>query len=103
MKKKGKSFKKWTPVLLTLLLLAAAGAYFYLSLNKAPLVNIYFLQDSKLVPCSRPLLPGEDILRKAADGLLAGPSDRERGSGIFSELPKGTRIVSFHSPVSLFA
>ena len=83
---------------LSLLLIVAAitaGAlFFYFWINREPSINVYFMKGGTLVACPRTLHKGAEPLSKAAFGLLAGPTDAEKADGCFSEIPKGTQVLS---------
>jgi spore germination protein GerM len=61
--------------------------------DKGPQVRVFFYKGEKLVAVERPADPGQSPLRQAAEALLAGPSERERGEGLTTMIPAGVKAI----------
>lgn len=87
-------------VMAALLLLLLAAAYFSLHLlRRLPDTLIYLVQDQgehfALVPVGRHLEANSTAARleAAVQALIAGPTPEEATRGLFSAVPKGTRML----------
>ncbi len=91
---KRKKFKI-NPWLLLIVVLAVAAVFYFFFLKKedTPYARAYFLKEESLFEARRPLLPDDEVLSKTAEILLLGPNKKEVSRGIFSEIPKETRII----------
>ncbi|OGC14598.1 hypothetical protein A3J90_03335 [candidate division WOR-1 bacterium RIFOXYC2_FULL_37_10] len=67
---------------------------FFLFSKREPSFNVYFLKGDEIKAVSRPLSKMDEILSKASFELLKGPNEKELEDGYFSEIPKGTQILS---------
>lgn len=86
---------KILPLFLTVIAVGMAGLVFFLFfIPKQPSVKIFFIKGDKLEARSRPIEKNENPLTKSAFELLNGPTKSEEENGIFSEIPKGTKIIS---------
>jgi len=89
-----KTSKKSGPIiglLVLFILIAALSAVYYLNSNKG--IKVYFIKGEKPIAIVRDLPKEEDPLQIAALELMRGPTDIEKQSGIFTEIPGKARII----------
>lgn len=77
---------------LLLIFLAVLGWFLYQGGPSVPTIKIYFLKGESLAPVDRPLQNAAEPLAAAARELMLGPTEEEKQSGIFSEIPPKARI-----------
>jgi spore germination protein GerM len=56
-------------------------------------LEVWFSRDDGLVAVRRTHQPTQRVATAALDALLAGPTSAERGSGLVSAVPSGTRLL----------
>ncbi len=69
---------------------------FLAAARRSSKANIYFFKNSFFIPVERKIPPKANSLFFAAEELLRGPSDKERKSGYFTEIPAGTKLRQIH-------
>ncbi|MBI5699173.1 GerMN domain-containing protein [Candidatus Saganbacteria bacterium] len=112
-----RSAKRPAPIFLLagllLLALTALGWFLYQSGPAVPAIKIYFLKGESLAPVARPLQGSTEPLAAAARELMLGPTEEEKQSGLFSEIPPkariqkivredGTVLISFNSELEKY-
>ncbi len=80
---------------MTAVIAIAAATYLWVALQpKGTAVKVYFFKGEKLTAVERPLSANEAPLSKALTELISGPSETERGQGISTQIPRGTKVLS---------
>ncbi len=87
--------------LIFILAAITAGFVFFVNLQnvllfKPKTVKIYFFKDNTLSYVERTLPKNAMPLYFAAEQLLLGPNEAESAKGYYSEIPKGTKIISVY-------
>ncbi|MFA5104715.1 MAG: GerMN domain-containing protein [Candidatus Margulisiibacteriota bacterium] len=88
---------KWFFVAVLFTVVAGVSAFMFFTAEKQPSkVSIYFFKNDLFAPVVRAVPQKANPLFFAAEELLRGPSDKERKSGYFTEIPIGTKLRHIH-------